>query len=183
MESRSFSVPIVGLLLVSAFGITPSCTDAGLQPLPEPITYVDDKLSISGQFCTSPADEVAFPVKLLIVIDQSASLQCTDAGNNRLTALNQAGSGLDRLPNVEFGVIGFASWSRVVDFTPNWSDVSDALSPANAGGGPATDYQGALSTVLRVLEQDMVDSGPALRARTKYLVLFMSDGVPEPPCS
>ena len=34
-----------------------ACSDAGLQPLPEEVIYVDDKLSISGEFCTSPAEE------------------------------------------------------------------------------------------------------------------------------
>jgi hypothetical protein len=99
-----------------------------------------------------------------------------------LTAINQAGSQLDRLPNVEFGVIGFASWAEITEFTPNWSEASEALAPQAGQGGPATDYQGALSTVLRVLEQDMVESGPAERARTKYMVLFVSDGTPEPRC-
>jgi hypothetical protein len=83
---------------------------------------------------------------------------------------------------VEFGVVGFASWSRITDFTSSWSEARGALAPEGGTDGPATDYQGSLSTVLRVLEQDMVDSGPALRARTKYVVLFMSDGVPEPRC-
>jgi len=177
------------IVAVSILSVAPGCTDAGLQTEPEPIRYVDDQLALSGRFCTSPADEVVFPVKLLIVVDQSASLQCTDAGGNRLTALNQAGSALDALPNVQFGVVGFASWSRISTqpggetvFTSNWSAVRDQLAPESGQGGPATDYQGALSTVLRVLEQDMLHVGPAERARTKYVVLFLSDGLPEPRC-
>ncbi len=160
-----------------------SCTDAGLQPQGGDIVYVDDKLSITGHWCSSQPDEVAFPVKLLIVIDQSASLQCTDAGNNRLTALSQAGSSLDALPNVEFGVVGFSSWSRITEFTPDWSVAADALAPEGDAGGPATDYQGALATTLSMLEQDMLDAGPAEVARTRYIVLFMSDGIPEPRCN
>jgi hypothetical protein len=159
-----------------------SCTDAGLQPITEPIAYVDNKLEISGEFASSPADEVVFPVKILIAMDQSASLQCTDPGNNRLTALNNACAPLDPLPNVEFGVVGFASWSAITDFTPDWGVASAALAPEGGQGGPATDYQGSLSTVLRVLEQDMVDSGPAEVARTRYIIVFMSDGLPEPKC-
>ena len=187
MDNSRFSIITLCFLLLIFLsnGLTfPSCTDAGLQPLADAgITYVDDKLAITGRFCTSPADEVAFPVKVLIVMDQSASLQCTDPGNNRLEALNTAGAALDALPNVEFGVVGFASWSRITDFTPDWSEAAAVLAPEAGQGGPATDYQGSLSTVLRVLEQDMIESGPALRARTKYMVLFMSDGNPEPRCN
>jgi len=171
-----------GVLATVAALVVHSCTDAGLQPITEPITYVDDKLAITGQFCSSPADEVVFPVKILIVMDQSASLQCTDPGNNRFTALNQACAPLDPLPNVEFGVVGFASWSSITEFTPDWATASAALAPEGGQGGPATDYQGSLSVVLRVLEQDMLDEGPAVVARTKYIVLFMSDGIPEPRC-
>ena len=172
------------IVLLTLVGVCLHCTDAGLKlTFDQEITYYDDKMDVEGEFCTSPSDELAFPVKLLIVIDQSASLQCTDPGNNRLTALNEAGSELDALPNVEFGVIGFASWSRITAFTTNWGDASAALAPQGGQGGPATDYQGALSVVLSVLEQDMIDSGPAMRARTRYVVLFLSDGVPEPRCT
>src|SRR5688500_6552332 len=52
-----------------ALGLT-WCTDAGLQPKTGEVSYVDDQLEIDGEFCTSEPDEVAFPVKLLILMDQ-----------------------------------------------------------------------------------------------------------------
>ncbi len=159
-----------------------TCTNAGLHFFGDTVSYVDDQLAVSGGFCSSTPDEVVFPVKMLIVMDQSASLQCTDPGNIRLEALAAAGAALDPLPNVEFAVVGFAAWSRTTDFTPDWGVASGVLAPENGQGGPATDYQGALATALTVLEQDMLSSGPAEVARTKYVVLFMSDGVPEPRC-
>jgi len=178
---RHLARTYLGLSLPLVVGtVLLSCTDAGLKlNIKEDIQYVDNKLGVTGQFCTGPSDEITFPVKLLIVADQSASLQCTDAGNNRLEALNKMGSELNHMPNVEFGVVGFASWSKVTEFTSNWSDAAESLDLA---GGPATDYQGALSTVLRMLEMDMINAGPAVRARTKYVVVFMSDGIPEPRC-
>lgn len=159
-----------------------ACSNAGLQPVGGGAETIDNALAVDGRFCTSAPDEVVFPIKLLVVIDQSASLQCTDPGNARLAALNAVGQQLDREPNVEFGVIGFASWSRIVDFTSDWSEASAALRPDNGQGGPATDYQGSLATAVRVLEEDMVRSGPALVARSRYIVVFLSDGVPEPRC-
>jgi hypothetical protein len=159
-----------------------SCTDSGLQVIVDSdIQVYDDQLEITGQFCTSPADETAFPVKILIVLDQSASLQCTDATNARFEALNRAGSELDALPNVMFGVVGFASWTSLQPFTGSWNEAYTLLT--RDSGGPATDYQGAFSTTVKILEQDMRDSGPAEVARTKYVVLFMSDGIPEPRCN
>ncbi len=185
MRKRTvFFVCLIFFSSLLAAVVIAACTDAGLAAIDDSmVEYIDNKLSITGEFCTSPADEVIFPVKLLIVMDQSASLQCTDPGNNRLTALDLMGGELDPLPNVEFGVVGFASWSAITEFTPDWSVAREALAPEGGQGGPATDYQGALSTVLMVLEQDMVASGPAETARTKYLVLFFSDGIPEPRCN
>jgi hypothetical protein len=144
---------------------------------------VDDRLALSGSFCTQPPDEVAFPVKVLVVIDQSASLQCTDPGNARLALLSEAGLAVDALPNVSFATVGFASWSRAQPFTTDWAEAALALAPEAGQGGPATDYQGALATAVRVLEADMVAAGPAENARTRYVVLFLSDGVPEPRCT
>ena len=172
-----------GLLALGAALVLFSCTDASLQPMATQIQTYDDQLAVTGRFCTSPADELAFPVKILIVMDQSASLQCTDPADNRINAMNQAGWELDALPNVEFGVVGFASWSNILEFTPSWSEASAVLAPTNGQGGPATDYQGALSETLLLLEQDMIDSGSAETARTKYVVLFLSDGIPEPRCT
>lgn len=169
----------LGLLVFTG---SQGCTDAGLQAVPEEVPYVDDQLAMNGEFCTSEAEAGVFPVKLLIVMDQSASLQCTDPSNSRLTAMNLAGSVLDAQPNILFGVIGFSSWVRTTEFSPDWSSAAGALMPQNSNGGSATDYQGSLSTVLRYLEHDMITAGISERARTRYVILFVSDGAPEPQC-
>jgi hypothetical protein len=168
--------------LLGACLLLGACSRAGLQPLVEPVEDVDDRLDVEGLFCTSEPDEVVFPVKLLFVVDQSASLQCTDPENVRLTVLDRLGRSLDPLPNVRFGVVGFASWSRQVPFTDDWDTAAAALAPEGGQGGPATDYQGSLSTALRVVEEELVSAGPAENARTRLVVVFLSDGVPEPRC-
>jgi len=179
MRSRS-SIPWA-ILAFSAclFG----CTDAGLQPTDlEDLDTYDNLLTIKGEFCTQPDSDIVFPVKVLFVIDQSYSLQCTDSTNRRYSALNQLIGDLLSNPSTYLGFIGFSSWSRQQDFTRNTSDIQPFLDPA-AGLGPATDYQGALATAVQMLENDMVEVGPAERARTRYIVVFISDGVPEPRCN
>jgi len=165
------------LLLLAA------CSEASLQPLPRPEPpVVDNFVRILGRVCTEPADITPFPVKILFVLDQSSSLQCTDSRNRRIQALRQVVDALAPLPNVWFGFIGFANWSRVLPFTQDRGALAPFLDPGQ-GLGPATDYQGALASTVRVLEQDMVESGAAIRARTRYVVVFVSDGVPEPRCN
>lgn len=180
---RSFRGRALPLAVALAAAASAACTDARLQPAEgDEIEKVDDLLRIEGELCTAPADEVTFPVKILFLIDQSASLQCTDAANQRFTALNRVVSELYPLPNVQFGFVGFSSWSRRVDFTRSMEAIQPFLDPSG-GLGPATDYQGSLATALQMLEKDMIDAGPAERARTKYVVVFMSDGSAEPRCN
>ncbi len=169
---------LVGLGLAAA-----ACTEAGLRKIPPPPPpSLDNLLTIQGEFCTEPAEEVVFPVKILFLLDQSASLQCTDSENRRFGALNGVIQDLMNIPSVSFGFVGFSSWSREQTFTRNQGDIDNFLDPAG-GLGPATDYQGALATAVRLIEQDMVEVGAAERARTKYVVILMSDGVPEPRCN
>ena len=176
---------IAGILTFAAaavvFAVT--CTDAGLQDDPRvEVAFVDSLLDIEGQYCTSPAEEMEFPVKILVVMDQSASLQCTDLEMTRRTAIQQLVAELRSNPAVSFGYLGFHAAVYRVGFTSP-DDFEAQVAENIVQVGPATDYQGALSTALQMLEQDMVNSPMSMRARTKYVVLFVSDGVPEPRCN
>jgi hypothetical protein len=59
--------------IASASFVFCTCTDVGLQPLALPIkkTY-DNRLTIKGEFCVQPDTTVEFPVKVLLIVDQSA---------------------------------------------------------------------------------------------------------------
>jgi len=169
-------------LCLLSCGLAPGCTEAGFQPIAPPaLATYDNLLQVDGRFCTEPPERIAFPVKVLFVLDQSASLQCTDPESRRFRALDGIISRLRPNPNVSFAVIGFSSWSRELGFTRDRAAIDAAFDPAG-GLGPATDYQGSLATVQRLLESDMLATDPAQRARTRYVVLFVSDGVAEPRC-
>ncbi len=170
------------LALGVAMALAAACTDAGLQENPrEEVDFVDNLLDLHGEYCTSPAEELEFPVKILVVMDQSASLQCTDQDYLRRTAVSNLVNDLRGNPAVSFGYIGFHAAIYRVGFTTA-DEFMGAMSEAIIQLGPATDYQGVLSTVVQTLEQDLINSPMSLRARTKYVVLFVSDGVPEPRC-
>jgi len=160
-----------------------ACTDAGFQPIAsDDLTTFDPLLTVHGRFCTEPAEEIVFPVKVLFLTDQSASLQCTDPDNRRFAAIDDIVSRLRANPHVSFGAVGFSSWSRELAFTRDRAALDAVLDPAG-GLGPATDYQGALAQGMRLLEADMIASEPGQRARTKYVIVFVSDGVAEPRCN
>jgi hypothetical protein len=46
-----------------------------------------------------------------------------------------------------------------------------------------TDYQGALSTAYQMISEDIVAGTAAERARSRYIIVFFSDGTPDPQCS
>ncbi|HJK96513.1 MAG TPA: hypothetical protein RMF84_04790 [Polyangiaceae bacterium LLY-WYZ-14_1] len=156
------------------------CTDAGIQPADlDEAERFDNLLDINGEFCTQPDTTVNFPVKVLFAVDQSSSLQLTDPMNLRLRAVQGLMDDLIAEPDTEIGFLGFANWSRERPFTRDLGTFADILADGN---GVATDYQGALSSVVRILENDMVAVGQAVRARTRYVVVFVSDGIAEPRC-
>ncbi|MFT7623465.1 MAG: hypothetical protein ACI9WU_002648 [Myxococcota bacterium] len=149
---------------------------------PAIVEVPNNDLRITGQVCTQPPEEVVFPVKVLFIADQSTSLQlCTDPQKRRFAAMSSVIEANAAQPNVLFGFIGFSSWVRTQKFTKDPSKMKPYLDAAS-GLGPATDYQGALATAIKMLEEDMLESGP-IRARTRYVVIFVTDGIPEPRCN
>ena len=166
---------LVASLLVGA------CSNAGLEPVQlDELGKYDNHLQIEGQYCTQSDRPTPFPVKILIVLDRSGSWQFTDPNNAHFQAITEVVNRNIGLPNVYMGVVAFNAGMDITPFTNDAATINDALSRAFASG--QTDYQGALTTAVRMLEQDMLDSSIAQRARTKYVVLFISDGEPDPRC-
>jgi hypothetical protein len=182
LHTLSFNQIRFFILLLICAGLGNGCSTTALQYVPDPPIPVDDHfVEVKGRFCGEPPEEILFPVKVLFLIDQSTSLQCTDSENRRVRVLTELVNRLAPQPNFWLGFVGFANWSREQPFTQSLADMAPYLDPSQ-GLGPATDYQGALATALRILEADMIESGPAIRSRTKYVVTFISDGAPEPRC-
>lgn len=171
------------LSLLAALLLGASCTDANLTPvLGEENPPLDDKLALHGRICTrTPADE-QFPVKILFVIDTSYSSQVTDPGHQRVQAVTDVMDRYAGNPAVYFGVIAFDSVVSVLTdgFTQN-PDVA-AIAARLDDSDRLTDYQGALASAYGMLAQDMATTAPETRARTKYVIIFFSDGSPDPRC-
>jgi hypothetical protein len=210
-----------------------SCSEAGIQPIDESKNkLVDDLLTVNGEVCTTSPDDVTFPVKIMIIVDASGSMQFTDPSAKtttttypNITQANAQASCLsacattstpaatctkmctnptnpgrqgavqilvDRFknnPSVSFSIIRFngrvtingAASSTVGDFTNDTSTLNKAIASL-AQADITTDYQGALTSAYQVLEKDMLQTSPVDRARTKYVIIFLSDGAPNPVC-
>lgn len=168
--------------------VVASCTDRQLVPveLEEP-TVVDDLVDIEASFCTRPVQDVTFPVKLLLVLDTSGSLQFTDQAGLRRVAVRQLMSSLATQNDLLVTTIGFGSNVNtdppVAPGTPLYVPASQWVEPPFVGlADVQTNYHGSLAAVKSHLLNDLLTSDPAEISRTKYVIIFFSDGSPSPKC-
>ncbi|MBI2892011.1 MAG: VWA domain-containing protein [Deltaproteobacteria bacterium] len=160
-----------------------ACSNAGLEPVPQDeLGTFDNILEVEGQYCTDPEIQVAFPVKVLLVVDRSGSWQFTDPNQDHFRAIQQVLDATMGAPNVEVGAVVFNGVAEVLPFTTVRGDIEAFVDPNRVFPDSVTDYQGGLARTLQMLEMDMLDSDIAERARSKYVVMFISDGLPLPKC-
>jgi hypothetical protein len=183
MASHCFSRHLAFLTAVVSLGVGQGCTETGLEPARSEVTVYDDQLRLSAQVCLTPPADATFPVKILFVVDTSDSMSVTDRNGTRAKAVTKVIQRYAAQPAVKFGVIAFDSridrLTQGFQSSPDISAIENRLSQADR----LTDYQGALGAAYQMISEDIVKSSPAERARSKYVVIFFSDGTPDPQCS
>jgi len=185
----SLPIRIVGtaLLAVAAALVAAGCTDTSLhQVQSESEEPPDNLMRVTGDLCIEPETEIDFPVKVLFLLDQSSSLQFTDPNKRRHDAVRNAVQQLRNQRNVQVAFVGFSAETEIANAeNPFQADLSafDELARSNDELGPATDYQGALATARRIIDQDLQQMDESDRPRTRYVVNFVTDGQPEPVCN
>lgn len=180
-----------------------SCTNISVGIPDEEIVHptVDDQLTITGRYCTSPAADVLYPVKVMFIVDGSGSQQFTDQNRQRVVAVEETINALIGSGSTSFSVIVFnasvtatpvpdmgsdcSTYESNPVFTAQPNDLSEALNNL-AEADTLTDYQGALGVAYQYLKRDMECTyleKPAELGRTKYVVVVVSDGCPDPQCT
>ena len=188
-----------------------ACTDAQLGvPPPDAVAAADNALTVNGSYCTQKAADAVFPVKIIFLIDLSNSmcysdpasgvcspLRCdsTNAGQSaqpprRMQAVQEV---LKRYANntaVSYSVIAFSAGIEVYPFDTNKQTFTRDENLLNLSRlrdvDSVTDYQGALSRAATLMQDDILATQKSSRSelpRTKYAVLFLTDGTPFPHCS
>ncbi|MBI2892010.1 MAG: VWA domain-containing protein [Deltaproteobacteria bacterium] len=180
-----------------------SCTNADLRDTPDPPPAVlDDKLSIQGHVCTSDPSELTFPVKVIFVIDSSQSMNVSDPVDpadpdgytGRQKALRDVVAQLlgSNPEGIGIGIVSFAGSAQILTQCDTDGDqVPDADCFTNdpvelesdiellGFAGSVTSYSSALALAFSMLSTDMQGVDEVSLARSKYAVVFLSDGLPD----
>ncbi|MEW6441556.1 MAG: VWA domain-containing protein, partial [bacterium] len=154
-----------------------SCSNAELGHYEPNVTT-----AIQGVFCTENPQELVFPVKILFIIDTSGSMAFTDPEAQRAIAVGDVINRYNTNPGVSFGVIRFSGSSILLTdgFTKDPAELDDALIQLREADG-VTNYRGAIGQATNLLSGDILGSELGERVRSRYVVIFFSDGLPYPP--
>lgn len=183
--TRPFQHRLQRISSFAAATLLSACGNANLDLVDEPVRadpVVDEEPSLCDQHPELPS-----PVKVLLLVDVSGSLQFTDQAGVRLTALR---SFVDRLAaqGAQVATMGFGA---TVFVEPTVTGPNDALFiPASAWEEPEflgfadvqTDLEGALSVARMHLQADIARTEPNELARTRYVTVLFTDGAPSPVC-
>jgi hypothetical protein len=168
---------------VAVIGGATACTDADLlfptvDPPPPPEIAPNE---IKGQFCTQDPATIVYPMKVWFVIDDSGSMQMNDPNQNRYKKVCTLAMAKADPGHVFFGGEVFSGVRTKVFTSPRFMDdvpmfCAQVTAAQNAGNGD-TPYLGALNLAMGEIEAD-IDANKVLAKRTKYVVIFLSDGIP-----
>lgn len=155
---------------------------------------IDNKIEISGGFCAEDADSLESFLKIMFIIDRSNSMVVTDPNNRRISAAQEVVLNFVDDPltlhikdGVQFAILSF--YGEVITHTkddfglPGFSDdgpqiifsLTQAATPSSNTG-----YDKALAQAFLLLDRDMAQLDDKARSRTRYEVIFVSDGMPFP---
>lgn len=148
---------------------------------------IDNKLVVESSFCTDDPTTLSFPVKILFAVDTSQSMNRTDPTGRRLLAVQEVVDTYINDPGVEFAIVQFSGFTNVLTqrapgvdgFTRDAMELQQAIVRLGVAEQP-TNYESALQNVARVLADDMMNTPEEDLARAKYVIIFMSDGLPSP---
>jgi hypothetical protein len=195
-----------------------ACTDTLVERPSQDQSLTDDRLTLKGRVCTQPSNPAGFPVKVVLVIDQSGSMCVSDPPGSqgvdgfcqqvadillppgappepaRVRALRRLVDQFRQQPNVQISIVPFETnvknvWPPAASgnrFAPPDASLDTYIGNLQSQLGKGTDYQGAITYAYSLIASDITalsTTNPEVLPRTRYVVVFLTDGTPYPRCS
>ncbi len=174
----------LGTVVIAAAAV--ACTDVELEMARFPVTA-------EGLYCTQNANTYDVPIRILLVIDTSASMEVNDPQGYRSAAAADLVTSFSSQNNVAFGLVAFNTGAtQLTDgFVNDPQILGQALGNLSAMEG-FTNYVDALSAAQAMIDDDVAKVADQLQQaeaqgldtrflRPRYFVIFLSDGVPRMP--
>ena len=167
------------------------CTDAKLYHQVKP-PIAADRLTLTGRVCTEDPEVQNFPVRLILLVDQSQGPLYSDfdPAQERLKVLNEIIQGALSRPEYSVAMIGYSGRAQRLaplegDFTRNpaelFNGVTQLTLPGRClGAEVCRDYQSGLKSINALISDDLASMEPGVRAVTQYTILWMGSGRSEP---
>lgn len=145
------------------------------------------KVTLRGSFLTEDPDVINFPIRVVLAIDCSGSMMGSDPNALRIEAARDFINTYHEYESIEFDVMLWDSTIGNNDSTNGFTRDIDALNTVldSYTNSDETDYVNAIQTAERHFMQEIVtmkgdESQSANISRMKCIVLFFSDGLPDP---
>ena len=172
------------LFLLAALALAAACTDANLYGNNYTPNQAN-RISFEGDLCTDDPAAIAFPQKILVVMDGTGDMVAGDPAGHRIDILRSflgRHSGLNQ--SVSLLLMGAQARTLFPGFSSDPVQIESALEAMAASAGQAQrNYLDSLRVLSTIIEDDLLASDPGTRSRTRYLVLFVAAGPPAPAMS
>jgi hypothetical protein len=158
-----------------------ACTDASLYGKNYAPNQAN-RISFEGDLCTDDPAAIAFPQKTVIVMDGTGSLAEADPAGRRFHSL-RAFIGRHRGVNEAVSLLLMGATTRpfLTGFSSDPLIIDAAVESLAAQVGQAQrNYVDALRVLTTIIEDDLLSQNPGVRSRTRYTVLFVAGGPPNP---
>jgi hypothetical protein len=191
MEEEIFvMIKSIHFFIIILLAFVPACDEETSWEY-QPTRY---RVNLSGKFLTESPDEIQFPVKVLFAIDCSLSMGVIADGQStgsdphflRIEAVRQFIDTYNSNDNTSFEIMlwnnDVFARTRTSDgqggFTKDPVELNRVLDLAR--NDTMTDYLGTLTTIHADIERDILNmqqNSPQNLIRSKYVVIFLSDGM------
>lgn len=176
-----------------------ACSDTTFQKVERAPPVIDDKVQIQGGLCTRSPESLVFPMRVLFVVDGSESMAVTDPPDpvtgitRREETVRSVWTGLfaQGLEDVRVGIIRFSAQSQSrtpVDedgdglfdtwFTADRAQL-EAATAALSETDRTTNYGAALAEAQFEIRNEFSRAELESLPLSKYVVVFVSDGLPD----